>query len=107
MRIGETIRQGDVFVRRIAEIPATAKEVKRNGRIVLAYGEVTGHAHAIAEDWVTELQDEANRRYLDVRGRSATLVHEEHTAHVLDPGVYEVVQQVELSDDDEPRVVGD
>lgn len=107
MKVGEFVRQGDVFVRRIAEVPKTAKKVKRNGRIVLAYGEVTGHAHAIAEDWVTELQDEANRRYIQVAKKSATLVHEEHSTHVLEPGVYHVWQQVELSDEDEPRTVAD
>ena len=42
-------RQGDVLLVAINSIPANARtEVARdNGRIVLAYGEVTGHAHAI------------------------------------------------------------
>ena len=42
-------RQGDVLLRAIDAIPDSATfTVERDaGRIVLAYGEVTGHAHAI------------------------------------------------------------
>jgi hypothetical protein len=44
------LRQGDVYLRRIDKLPDGAKEVPlEGGRIVLAYGEVTGHAHAIAD----------------------------------------------------------
>ena len=42
-------RQGDVLLIPTDAIPEKAKRVTRDaGRIVLAYGEVTGHAHAIA-----------------------------------------------------------
>ena len=40
-------RQGDVLLRQVAKLPAKATSVKNEGRIVLAHGEVTGHAHAI------------------------------------------------------------
>ena len=41
-------RQGDVGLIPVASLPDGAKKVPRDkGRIVLAYGEVTGHAHAI------------------------------------------------------------
>lgn len=40
-------RHGDVFLNRIDAIPDGAKPVPSdNGRTILAYGEVTGHAHA-------------------------------------------------------------
>jgi hypothetical protein len=40
--------QGDVLMFPVAELPANLVPVARdNGRIVLAYGEHTGHAHAI------------------------------------------------------------
>ncbi len=46
-------RQGDVFLERIGDVdalPEGLNSVKRDqGRIVLAYGELTGHAHAIDE----------------------------------------------------------
>ncbi len=42
------VRQGDVLVLEIDDIPKDARRVPRDdGRVVLAYGEVTGHAHAI------------------------------------------------------------
>ena len=49
----KSIRQGDVLLQlqKVASIPAGAEEIKKDGnRIVLAYGDVTGHAHAIYED---------------------------------------------------------
>ena len=43
------VRQGDVLALGVEAIPEDAKPVTRDrGRVILAYGEVTGHAHAIA-----------------------------------------------------------
>lgn len=93
-------RQGDVLIRQVATIPAAAKPEKRKGRIVLAYGETTGHAHAIAERGVKAYTMEdagaAVRRFLEV-AKGATVRHEEHAPIPLPPGCYEVVQQVEYS----------
>lgn len=96
-RTPEIFRQGDVMVIRVDAIPAGAKPVTRdNGRIVLAYGEVTGHAHAIAEDEVTMLEVDGGIRYLDVQ-MDAFLRHEEHGTIPLAPGLYRVVRQREYS----------
>lgn len=95
-------RQGDVLIRQIAELPNTAKPVNNTklGRIVLAYGEVTGHAHAIdlaeAAEYTMEQAGAAVRRFLRVVS-SATVKHEEHAAIPLPEGVYEIVQQREYS----------
>lgn len=45
------IRQGDVLLVYVDSIPATAEENAKdsNGLVVLAYGEVSGHAHLIEE----------------------------------------------------------
>ena len=43
-------RQGDVLIRRIQRIPQGAKRQVTEGRIVLAYGEVTGHCHVLHEE---------------------------------------------------------
>lgn len=52
LKIGEGIRQGDVYIFRIedGELPhaETCKAVK--GQHVLAYGEATGHQHSFSED---------------------------------------------------------
>jgi hypothetical protein len=93
-------RQGDVLIRQVAKLPKGATAVKNEGRIVLAHGEVTGHAHAVAIDEAVEygMADAAGavRRFLAVAS-SATVKHEEHAAIPLPAGVYEIVQQREYS----------
>ena len=89
-------RQGDVLVTRTA-IPAAAKPGKRDkGRIVLAYGEVTGHAHAIESKAVQILEHEG-ARYIRVPKKGAHLSHEEHGSIKLAPGDYKVVIQREYT----------
>lgn len=91
-------RQGDVGLQLVASLPARAVEVKPTEphRIVLAYGEVTGHAHALAEvAKVKEFSFEAER-FIHVMERTA-LKHEEHAPINLEPGVYKIIQQREYS----------
>lgn len=96
-------RQGDVLIRSVSKIPTNAKDVTPEGRIVLAYGEVTGHAHAIAEGQAREfsMADAAGavRRFLSVIGKPAEVRHEEHAEIPLPPGFYEIVIQREYSPD--------
>ena len=41
-------RQGDVLIIPVAKLPDCLEPMKRErGRVILAHGEVTGHAHAI------------------------------------------------------------
>jgi len=85
------------FIERVDSIPDGGKKVARdNGRVVLAYGEVTGHAHAIAEEEVTMLEVDNGIRYLDVE-IEAFLRHEEHATIALAPGKYRVTRQREYS----------
>lgn len=103
----DLIRQGDVLVQRVEAIPEGCAEVPRDGdRIVLAYGEVTGHAHAIHERDVTMLRAANADVYLRVVEPSM-LRHEEHTHIAIPPGLYRVVRQREWTDDSEPRQVAD
>lgn len=96
------IRQGDVLVRRVKSIPASAKPKARdNGRVILAYGEVTGHAHQVmvadripAADDAVLLTVAESATFLRL-AKKAQLVHEEHAAIDLAPGTYEVIRQVE------------
>src|ERR1700692_1941603 len=120
-----THRQGDVLLIRLTDAPGTIARPsntvpKDAGRTVLAYGEVTGHSHAIASGKTTlftelptfdELmakggfsQDQIalfnlpNDRMMTVEeGEPATLVHEEHAAHTLPPGDYLVRIQTEYT----------
>ena len=88
------VRQGDVLVVAVDGIPADAAPVPRDGgRVVLAYGEVTGHAHAIRAREAS-LLGLGPDRYLRVSA-PVTLDHEEHAAIDLPPGAYRVVIQRE------------
>ena len=94
-------RQGDVLIRRVDTIPAAAKDVTPEGRVVLAHGEVTGHAHAIAEKFgARELSfadaEDVVRRFLAPLRRSPVR-HEEHATIPLTADGHEIVQQVEYT----------
>ena len=91
----EIYRQGDVLLIKTDELPPSAEQSKPSEqRIVLAYGELTGHAHAIALPQAKMFVD-GDARYLKVEDDGADLVHEEHDTIHLVPGVYRIVQQRE------------
>jgi hypothetical protein len=87
-------RQGDVLLRRIKAPKTTGKrQATDGGRVVLALGEVTGHAHALpASDATLWLHD--TRRLLEVVAPTK-LFHEEHAPIPLGRGWYEVIRQRE------------
>lgn len=95
-------RQGDVLVKRVTSIPRAAtaapkQDVHGNKRIVLAYGEVTGHAHAIHDlDAVDIFVTPTGETYLKAK-KTAALQHEEHGRIDLAKGNYQVVIQSEYS----------
>ncbi|MGX1805357.1 hypothetical protein ACWIGI_06550 [Nocardia sp. NPDC055321] len=92
-------RQGDVLIAPIAEESVEAhvradSGLPRDtrGRMVLALGEVTGHAHAVAAPGRLIRAGARTLMHLPEGGR---LVHEEHAAIVLPKGWYRVVRQRE------------
>ncbi len=88
------VRQGDVLLDPVATVPVGARPVARaGGRVVLAEGEATGHAHAIRSPGATLLRA-GEERYLRVAS-PVTLGHEEHGAIEVAPGTYRVVIQRE------------
>jgi len=92
-------RQGDVLLIAVDDIDTTARQ-KRDAkhRIVLAYGEVTGHAHAIHDKAATLYGTDLENRFLDVLAEGGvTLSHEEHAPIHLPHGAYRVVRQRELT----------
>lgn len=92
-----TYRQGDVALRTVSKIPA-CPPAKRSTRVVLALGEVTGHAHVLSAPEIEELHDpDLERRFLRVLGEGGLLTHEEHGTITIPPGDYEVVRQREYS----------
>lgn len=99
------IRQGDVLVTRVRAIPSGAAPKDRDaGRVVLAYGEVTGHAHAIMEPEAL-LYSEGEHLFLEADG-TVTLRHEEHAPIQIPRGLYRVTRQREYTPE-APRFVAD
>jgi hypothetical protein len=114
-------RQGDVLIIKISDDVShpTSKEIERDeGRVVLAYGEMTGHAHAISDMGCRLYVDDSSRisdtdamglisrtgggiveppepdRILVVE-ESVTLSHEEHDPIALDKGTFRIRRQRE------------
>lgn len=116
-------RQGDVLLVKM-DMPKSLNEVKMD-RVILAYGEVTGHAHVLEREKVVALMnhprpdkaawDSGAERFIQVlektslkhldlpRGDAPT---GEHADVALDPGTYKVIRQREWSDEME-RYVSD
>lgn len=103
-------RQGDVLLVPCAEIPSGAlEEATENGRVVLARGELTGHAHTMAGDRVCYFRDDGTGSgFIRVTGPDPVdLTHEEHAPLAVPPGNYRVVQQREYQPRRAPRAVID
>jgi hypothetical protein len=83
-------RQGDVLLIPVAEheVPAQVRPLPRDaaGRLVLAFGETTGHAHAIRAANAVLLADraEVDRRFVRLAS-DAILTQEEHDPIALRP----------------------
>lgn len=99
-------RQGDVLIERVSSLPSKLTKLAReNGRVILAHGEVTGHAHAILDKHVAHFAGAEERTadglagvtFLEVRAAVAALQHEEHSTIQLEPGVYRITRQREYS----------
>jgi hypothetical protein len=85
----KNIQQGDVLLRKVASMPSGEHKQVAKGRCVLAHGE-SGHSHVIdAPETDAELIQIGERMLLNLKV-AAPLVHEEHKAITLEPGLYEV-----------------
>lgn len=101
------IRQGDVLIRSVERIPSEAQAVARDAqnRLVVARGEVSGHAHAILDEDVTQYTIGAMQWI--VADAPFALQHEEHAPLTLPAGQYEVVIQRQFIPQAAPRPVFD
>lgn len=104
-------RQGDIAIIPISQDEDHAARhgnavAPDKGRIILAYGEVTGHAHAlpVGDVELYETADAADRFLRVVR--ATTLTHEEHAPISLPEGDYIVRRQREY-EPEAPRWVAD
>ena len=63
------------------------------GPIILALGEVTGHHHAILDREHVRTFNFNGDQFLDVKGLSALLTHQEHASIEIPKGRYRKIQQ--------------
>lgn len=97
-------RQGDVLITYVDRLPGhVAVRPRDHGRVILAYGEVTGHAHVIDDTEtapVAAIYDEpggdGSTFYLRLEAETG-LVHEEHGRIDLPAGVAVVTRQREYT----------
>lgn len=91
-------RQGDVLFVMIEEVPGAAHRVEGDDRrrYVLAEGEATGHAHALAVLDGVEVHSLAEALFIRAEVPVA-VTHEEHDTITLPPGVWRVARQVEYT----------
>jgi hypothetical protein len=99
-------RQGDILIVRTIneEIQGQELPLDERGRVILALGDTTGHAHAIESSHAKIFSSDSGseeRILLQVYGhQEVDLVHEEHTTVSLKPGTYRIIRQREYSPED-------
>lgn len=114
-------RQGDVLFTPVAKLPKGA--CKQKPERIVAYGEVTGHMHAVTDADIegSELYEIDGEQYLVVTGDNVRIIHgkdrnnlapvspgeDRHNPLTLDPGVYRVTIQIEETPDAIIRQVTD
>jgi hypothetical protein len=109
MRNQTHYRQGDVGIARLAILPKGLKPVDPQGNlIVLAYGEATGHHHAVsvADNPRVEFFESTERPgFFVLRAPMGAIVkHQEHAPLTLPPGDYQIERQVEYDPEGNRRV---
>ena len=98
------IRQGDVLLVKVNSIPQSAVRSTETGDVILAYGEVTGHAHRIKESTKVQVWNAGAERFIRAM-ETVSVTHEEHTAVVLEKGAtYRQIYQVEERGEEVRRV---
>lgn len=108
MKNKNQFRQGDVLIERVEKLPV---KTQRSKRVILAHGEVTGHAHEVAdsslasiaevkEAWrlLGDLPDAGamTRHALDVKS-TTEIVHQEHGPIPAAKSGYRITRQREYS----------
>ena len=102
-------RQGDVLLCAVDEIPLAVMAVSSDGnRVIVALGELTGHAHAFAAHQARLFRDEpSGRTFIAIAEGGAALLHEEHDPIHVPQGRYELRRQREYTPQRHARYVAD
>ena len=93
-------RQGDILL-----VKAEAHEGEKLESLVIQEGEVTGHAHRIADPDTAALFGVNGIAEFVVVSQPAEIVHEDHDTVNLEAGIYRVIRQREYSPKANRRVL--
>lgn len=98
------IRQGDVLLVLCENLPKNMKKINPvNGRLILAEGEATGHAHTI--DAKCGALFGVDDSMVVVVNQPTRIEHQEHGTIEIAPGQYWVVRQREYTPQEIKHVV--
>ena len=87
-------RQGDVLVLGIDELPADARPSQdQESARVLVQNPRTGHAHVLTGGAIYQTSRRTGSRTIIELAQPTALVHNEHDAIEIPPGIYEMVRQ--------------
>jgi len=102
---GIQIQHGDVLLKPVERLPKGVIQHKNNGRLVVAEGEATGHAHVIT-DLGAVLWELKGDLYLEV-AEIVTITHEEHKPLEIPEGIYQIgrVQEYDYFQEMARRVI--
>ena len=100
------IQHGDVLLQKVRILPDGAKVVaRRNGVVIVAEGEATGHCHTITERGAAllELKGELSLEVTE----PVTITHEEHKPLPIPEGIYKIgtVKEYDYLQDMERKVI--
>jgi hypothetical protein len=85
------LQQGDVVLYPVSSIPEGCKKVDpKLGRIVIAEGEATGHAHTILASIGTMFVNEATKQTFIETSAPTEIDHQEHEKITVPPGKFRV-----------------
>ena len=96
------IRQGDVLLVPAKEVKGK-DEAPKDGKIILALGEVTGHHHRFENGGVKLFRHDDGGANIRI-DKPAELIHEEHGKITVSPGKYTQLHQVEYTPKEIRRV---
>jgi hypothetical protein len=101
----ELFFQGDVCIERVPDADPSGKTIPdKNGAVILAEGEATGHHHAFFGTGVTMFRDDSLARdvpqelyigHIKITTPTAELKHQEHDSITLKKGTYRIRRQRE------------
>jgi hypothetical protein len=94
-KTGNVARQGDLLIRAIKSLPTQKAQLRLTG--ILAYGEVTGHAHRVEDLTRAEILECGKSLFLRVGTEGVRIIHDEHAPVSLPAGNYEVEIQREYT----------